>query len=58
MRHRSNYDWMLFLTSTMAFVGVGTHDFVFTIIGKRSNPCRPRAAKALYYITFGNVKDV
>jgi len=22
MRHRSNYDWMLFLTSPMAFVGV------------------------------------
>jgi len=30
MRHRSNYDWMLFLTSPMAFVGVRTHDFVFT----------------------------
>jgi len=22
MRHRINYDWMLFLTSPMAFVGV------------------------------------
>jgi len=30
MRYRSNYDWMLFLTSPMAFVGVRAHDFVFT----------------------------
>jgi len=30
MRHRSNYDWMLFLTSPIAFVRVLTHDFVFT----------------------------
>jgi len=30
MWHRSNYDWILFLTSPMAFTGVPTHDFVFT----------------------------
>jgi len=30
MRHRSNYDWMLFLTSPMAVTGVQTHEFVFT----------------------------
>jgi len=30
MRHRNNYDWMLFLTSPMAFVGARTHNFVFT----------------------------
>jgi len=30
MRHRSNYNRMLFLTLPMAFVGVQTHDFVFT----------------------------
>jgi len=29
MGHRGNYDWMLFLTSLMAFVKVRTHDFVF-----------------------------
>jgi len=28
--HRSNYDWMLFLTSLMAFTGVRTHDSEFT----------------------------
>jgi len=28
--HRNNYDWMLFLTSPMAFTGDKTHDFVFT----------------------------
>jgi len=30
MRYRSNYDWMVFLTSPMAFTGVQTHDFVLT----------------------------
>jgi len=30
MRHKSNYDWMLFLTSPMAFVEIRTHDFVLT----------------------------
>jgi len=30
MRHRSNYDWMPFLTSPMAFVRAQTHDFVLT----------------------------
>jgi len=30
MRHRSNYVWMLFLTSPMVLVGAQTHDFVFT----------------------------
>jgi len=30
MRHRSNYDRMLFLTSPMAFVRARTHDLVFT----------------------------
>jgi len=31
MFHRSNYyDWTLFLTPPMAFVGAGTHDFLFT----------------------------
>jgi len=38
MRHRSNYDWMLFLTSPMAFVKVQTHDFVLT----RQPPLTPR----------------
>jgi len=32
MRHKSNYDWMLFLTSPMAFVWARTHDFVFNIL--------------------------
>jgi len=30
MRHRSNYDWMLFLTSPMAFFRARTHDLVLT----------------------------
>jgi len=33
MGYRRNYDWMLFLTSPVVFVGgrgVQTHDFVFT----------------------------
>jgi len=30
MWHRSNYDWMLFLTSPIAFIGVSTHELVFT----------------------------
>jgi len=30
MRHRSNYDWMFFLTSPMAFTGNQTYDFGFT----------------------------
>jgi len=30
MWHMSNYDWMLFLTSPMAFPVVGTHYLVFT----------------------------
>jgi len=30
MWHMSNYDWMLFLTSPMAFTGDQTHDFVYT----------------------------
>jgi len=28
--HRSNYDWMLFLTSLTAFVWVQTHDLMLT----------------------------
>jgi len=30
MRHRSNYDWILFLISPMDFIRVRTHDLVFT----------------------------
>jgi len=30
MRHRSNYDWVPFLTSLMTFTGDRTHDYVFT----------------------------
>jgi len=30
MRHRSNYDWMLFLTSPMTFVRTETHDLILT----------------------------
>jgi len=30
MGHRSNYDWMLFLTSPIAFVWAQTHDLVLT----------------------------
>jgi len=33
MWRRSNHDWMLFLTSPMAFAEVRTHDFMLT------NPC-------------------
>jgi len=34
MRHRSNYDWMLFLTSPMVFVVVLTHDLVIRLKGR------------------------
>jgi len=30
MRYMSNYDWIRFLTSPMAFFWVRTHDLVFT----------------------------
>jgi len=41
MRHRSNDDRMLFLTSPMAFTGVRIHDFVFAI---KPNAPTPRPA--------------
>jgi len=32
MRHRNNYDWMIFLAPPLAFTGVRTHEFWFNVI--------------------------
>jgi len=51
MGQRSNYDWMLFLTSPMAFVRAQTHDSVLIKQMIYITP-RPRLLHVIYMIAY------